>query len=57
MWFSRYLIYASTVVLTLVFIALSTKNPHFLWGVLVFAPLAILGTKDIVQARHSVLRN
>ena len=57
MWFSRYLIYAFTVVLALIFIALGTRNPHFLWGVLVFAPLALLGTRDILQARHSVLRN
>jgi glutamate synthase domain-containing protein 2 len=57
MWFSRYIVYASTVVLTLVFIFLGARNPHFYWGVLVFGLLAILGTWDILQWRHSVLRN
>lgn len=57
-WFSRYVVYASTIVLTIVFVALGThKSPHFFWGVLAFGPLAILGTWDIVQGHHSVLRN
>ena len=57
MWLSRYAIYVLTVVLTLIFLALGTRNLHFLWGVLVFAPLAILGTRDILQTKHNVLRN
>jgi glutamate synthase domain-containing protein 2 len=57
MWFSRYIIYALTVILTLVFIALGTANPHYYWGVLVFGPLALLGSRDLLQTRHSVLRN
>jgi glutamate synthase domain-containing protein 2 len=57
MWFSRYIIYASTVVLTLVFIALSGISLHLLWGVLIFGFLALLGTWDILQTQHSVLRN
>jgi len=56
-WFSRYIIYALTVVLTLVFAALGTGNPHFLWGAMVFGPLAVLGTWDVLQWHHSVLRN
>ena len=57
-WFSRYIIYALTIVLTLLFLALgTTRNPHFLWGVMVFGPLAILGTWDLLQEHHSVLRN
>ena len=57
MWFTRYIVFALTIILTLIFVALGTRNPHFYWGVLVFGPLAILGTRDIVQWRHSVLRN
>jgi len=57
MWFSRYIIYSLTIVLTLVFIILGARNPHFYWGVLVFGLLAILGTWDITQSHHSVLRN
>jgi glutamate synthase domain-containing protein 2 len=57
MWFSRYIVYSLTVILTLVFIYLGAGNPHFYWGVLVFGLLAVLGTWDIVQWRHSVLRN
>lgn len=56
-WSSRYIVYGLTVVLTLAFAALGTTNPHFLWGVLVFGPLAALGTWDILQRDHSVLRN
>lgn len=57
MWFSRYIIYAVTVILTLIFALLGARNPHFLWGVLIFGPLAALGTWDILQWHHSVLRN
>jgi len=57
MWFSRYIIYAVTVILTLIFALLGTRNPHFLWGVLIFGPLAVLGTWDVLQWQHSVLRN
>jgi glutamate synthase domain-containing protein 2 len=57
MWSSRYLIYASTVVLTVVFIALAATSLHFLWGVLIFGALALLGTWDLVQTERSVLRN
>jgi glutamate synthase domain-containing protein 2 len=57
MWFSRYIIYVSSVVLALVFIALCGISLHFLWGVLVFGLLALLGTRDILQTQHSVLRN
>ena len=57
MWFTRYIIYALTVILTVTFIALGVRNPDFYWGVLVFGPLAVLGTRDILQWKHSVLRN
>jgi glutamate synthase domain-containing protein 2 len=57
MWFSRYIVYATTIVLTLVFVSLGAWSAHFFWGVLFFGPLAILGTWDILQSRHSVLRN
>jgi hypothetical protein len=48
MWFTRYIVFALTIILTLIFVALGTRNPHFYWGVLVFGPLAILGPRDIV---------
>ena len=57
MWFTRYIVYTSTIILALVFAFLGTRNPHFFWGVAVFAPLALLGTWDVVQIHHSVLRN
>jgi glutamate synthase domain-containing protein 2 len=57
MWFTRYIIFSLAVILTLVFVALGAGNPNFYWGVAVFAPLAILGTWDLLQWRHSVLRN
>ena len=57
MWFTRYIIYALTVILTVTFIALGVRNPDFYWGVLIFGPLAVLGTRDILQWKHSVLRN
>jgi glutamate synthase domain-containing protein 2 len=57
MWFTRYIIFALTVILTMTFIALGAGNPDFYWGVLVFGPLAVLGTRDILQWKHSVLRN
>ncbi|GMQ95729.1 MAG: FMN-binding glutamate synthase family protein [Gammaproteobacteria bacterium] len=57
MWISRYIFYASSVALALTFIALGTWNANFYWGALVFGPLAVLGTWDILQSQHSVLRN
>jgi hypothetical protein len=56
-WFSRYIVYALAVILTLAFAALGTWSPHFFWGVMIFGPLAVLGTWDIIQWDHSVLRN
>ena len=55
MWSSRYLIYASTLVLTVVFIALAATNLHFLWGVLIFGALALLGTWNPVRLLFGAL--
>jgi glutamate synthase domain-containing protein 2 len=57
MWLLRYSVYALTIILTLVFLSLVAISAHFLWGVLVFGSLATLGTWDILQQHHSVLRN
>ncbi len=57
MWFSRYIVYVVTVVLTLAFTALLSVSVHFFWGVLIFGLLSALGTWDILQTHHSVLRN
>ena len=57
MWVSRYILYFVTIALTLVFISLCSISLHFLWGVAFFGFLAALGTWDILQTRHSVLRN
>lgn len=42
MWFSRYIIYALTVVLTLTFAVLGSRNPHFYWGVVIFPPHGVV---------------
>jgi len=57
MWFTRYIVFSLVVVLTLLFIALAAENPHFYWGVAIFGLLSTLGTWDILQSKHSVLRN
>ena len=55
---SRYFVYYATLVLSLAFVALGARvNPHYLWPLLLTAPLALLGTWDLVQTHHSVLRN
>ena len=55
---SRYFVYYATSALTLVGLVLGLAvNGHFLWLVLVVGPLAALGTWDLVQSSHSVLRN
>jgi len=55
---SRYYFYYAALVLSLVFLALGASvSGYFLWLLLVTAPLGLLGTWDIIQTRHSVLRN
>ena len=55
---SRYYFYYVTLLLSLVFLVLGASlNYHFFWLLLLTAPLGLLGTSDIIQTRHSVLRN
>ncbi len=55
---SRYYVYYATIALSVVFLALGLAvNVHFLWPFAVTAAFALLGSWDMVQARHSVLRN
>ena len=55
---SRYYVYYATLGLTaLVLVLGATVQSHLLWLLPVVAPLALLGTWDLVQTRHSVLRN
>ena len=54
---SRYTTYL-LVLLSALFIWLGfTYNPHFYWPLLAVLPLALLGVWDMVQTRHSILRN
>ncbi len=55
---SRYVAYHTTLVLSFLALVLGAiVDAHFLWPLLVTGPLAALGTWDLVQTRHSVLRN
>ena len=55
---SRYFVYYAALALTVIVIILGAiVDAHFLWPLLVTGPLAALGTWDLVQTRHSVLRN
>ncbi|MEE8262208.1 MAG: FMN-binding glutamate synthase family protein [Gammaproteobacteria bacterium] len=54
---ARYTTYL-LVLLSALFIWLGfTYNPHFYWPLLAVLPLALLGVWDMVQTRHSILRN
>ena len=54
----RYLVYILTIVLTLVCLILGvTVSHHFYWPLLASIPLALLGSWDLLQTRHSITRN
>ncbi|XKG36685.1 hypothetical protein LG327_14315 [Marinobacter sp.] len=54
----RYLIYISTIVLSVLFIILALAGQPYWWVALaVTVPLALLGTADFFQSRHTLLRN
>ena len=53
----RYLPYSACVVASVGLLAASTLHPGFLLPFAVAAALAALGTYDLLQTRHSVLRN
>jgi len=55
---SRYYVYYATLALSLALLGLGVfLNAHFLWPFLIVAAFGLLGTWDMVQTRHSVLRN
>ena len=55
---SRYYFYYAPLALSLASLALGVGvNGHFFWLLPVTAPLGLLGTWDLIQTRHSVLRN
>jgi glutamate synthase domain-containing protein 2 len=53
----RYLLYASSIVLTLLSLALTVRWPVWGWAVAVFGALALLGTWDLLQRRSTLRRN
>ncbi|MCB1335945.1 MAG: FMN-binding glutamate synthase family protein [Maritimibacter sp.] len=53
----RYIVYGGTVVLTLLCLVAAPWQPGLLWGAAVFGGFAALGTYDLIQARHAILRN
>jgi len=53
----RYALWYGAIVLSLLALPLAMLNPHFLWLLAVGAPLALLGTWDVFQNQHAVLRN
>ena len=54
---SRYYAFAGAVLLCLVCVALSAVDVHWWIGAAVCALLGIVGTYDMLQTRHSILRN
>jgi glutamate synthase domain-containing protein 2 len=53
----RYATYTAALAATIVFLLLSLIDPVFLWPFAVAAALALVGTHDITQTRHSISRN
>ena len=53
----RYLVYVLSLVATVAFLVLSVWSAMFLVPLAIAAALATIGTRDVLQTRHSVLRN
>jgi glutamate synthase domain-containing protein 2 len=56
----RFVIYTLSIVLTVLFAALAWSDPGLRWFsilAVLFGGLAALGTMDLIQTRHAVLRN
>jgi len=53
----RYAAYTAALAATIVFLLLSLIQPGFVWPFVIAAALALLGTYDLVQTRHSISRN
>jgi len=55
---SRYYTYYATLLLSFIFLVLGAlESGYFYWPLAVLIPLAVLGTWDVLQSRHSILRN
>jgi glutamate synthase domain-containing protein 2 len=54
---TRFTVFGATIVLTLLCVAGLLLSPWFLLGVAAFGALAALGTYDMLQGSHSILRN
>ena len=54
---ARFSVFITTIVLALLSLAGLTLSPWFLLGVGLFGFLAALGTYDVVQKKHAILRN
>ena len=55
---SRYYVYYATILSSVLFLGLGLGvNLHFLWAFVLTGAFALLGTRDMLQTRHSVLRN
>jgi glutamate synthase domain-containing protein 2 len=53
----RYAVYLSTVLASTIFAVLSLEDPRWGWGLAIALPLALLGTWDLVQKPHTLMRN
>ncbi len=53
----RYVAYALTFILSLLFLGLGYLYEGFLWPLALTGPLALMGTYDLFQQRHNLLRN
>ena len=58
--YARFVVYTLSIVLTLLFVALAWRDPGLLpylsIPIALFAGLTLLGTMDLVQTRHAILR-
>jgi glutamate synthase domain-containing protein 2 len=54
---SRYLPYLLSLVATAAFFAALIARSQWGWGLAVTLPLALLGTWDLIQGRHTLMRN
>jgi len=55
---SRYTVFALVLFLTLLCLVLGlSTDASFLWGAIVFLALLFVGLSDLIQPRHSLLRN
>ena len=53
----RYAVYVSSLLLTVLSLAMAVLNPEWLWALAVFGALAALGTWDVLQTRSTLRRN